>query len=138
MSKKQLETSCPSCKQKYLAEVDLPDPPDTRAAIREVVDEAIAKVQKHNGEMDEAKTQLKEAAGVIGSWQTGERHLNGDAMLQMLQSCPECKPHLDKHMQEARKTWLEGLTVDEAKSIAKTHKLWPPPNFEMPKARVAK
>ena len=84
------------------------------------------------GDVGDLKDELVNAKGELQDWETGRKHqpFSPEAM----ESCPNCGPKLAEYV--AGK--ISSLTKDEAKEIARQHKLWPPPTIVIDEKRGAR
>ena len=140
MSKQVLESKCPGCGENISVNVDVPDPTQTiklvpQEVVREVIKEDTAKVSKLTEDLDKAHQTLEALQWEVQKWQNGENHLTAADMLDLLTSCPNCKPTLDAFLGEVKKQAVEALTPDQVKHIAKAQKWWPPPPIELVPAK---
>ena len=126
MSLRKIDAYCPDCQKTHPIEIDVGEP-----TVREIVKEDTAKVNALSRELTESHESVEALKGDLQRWQSGENHLQATDMLNMLQTCPNCRPTLDAFMGEIRKQALGNLTPDQAKEIARSHKLWPPPTIDL-------
>ncbi len=124
MSTKKLEAKCPGCGHDVAVNVDLPD-------AKVVVQEDTAKVSALTHELAESRQSLDALRGDVQRWQSGENHLTAEDMLNMLQSCPNCRPTLESFVSEQQKRAVAGLLPEQVKEIARAQKWWPPPPIEL-------
>lgn len=74
--------------------------------------------------------QLKTAQDELVRWQKGIEHHPPHDMIPIYEKCENCKADLDKTLEGRREQVLASATLDEAKTVAKVHKLWPPPTID--------
>ncbi len=126
MSLRKVDAYCPDCQKTHPIEVEVAEP-----QVREIIKEDTARVDGLTREISESRQSLDALRGEVQRWQSGENHLQATDMLNMLQTCPNCRPALDAFVGEVRKQALANLTPDQAKEIARFHKLWPPPPIDL-------
>lgn len=124
MSTTKLEAKCPGCGHEVTVNADLPD-------AKVVVQEDTAKLNALSRDLAESRQSLDALRGEVQRWQSGENHLTADDMLNMLQSCPNCRPTLEAFVAEQQKRAVAGLLPEQVKEIARAQKWWPPPPIEL-------
>ena len=126
MSLRKIDAYCPECQKTHPIEVDVGEPP-----VREIIKEDTAKVSSLSHELAESRQSLDALRSEVQRWQTGENHLTAEDMLNMLQSCPNCRPTLEAFVAEQQKRAVAGLLPEQVKEIARAQKWWPPPPIEL-------
>ena len=138
MSLRNVETSCPGCQSKVNFDVVVPDPQISVQLVEDntKVDRLTAGLTESQQSLEQSQQSLDALRGDLQRWQSGESHLTAQDMLNMLQSCPNCRPTLDAFVAEVRNKAVSSLTPDQVKEIAKAQKWWPPPPIEIVPPRL--
>ena len=129
---RNVEADCPGCQAKVRFDVDVPDP---QISVKLVEDPTRA--DRVTREANEAKSALEATRAELLKWESGENHLRAPDMLDLLTSCPNCKPTLDAFVREVQKQAVAALTPDQVKQIAKAQRWWPPPPIDLSALRRA-
>ena len=137
---RDVEASCPGCQAKVRFDVEVPDPHISVKLIEDTsrVD-ALAKERdaltqdrdKLSNERDTFKGQSEATRDQLRKWETGENHLQAPDMLNLLLSCPNCRPTLEAFAQKQRQEAVAALTPDQVKELARKFKFWPPPTIDL-------
>lgn len=95
-----------------------------------------AEAEAVKGALATATARASDAEAELAKWQRGESHIRASVgTFTEMESCPACKPELDRFIEgkaaASRPAVLLSVTRDEAKAIARAHKLWPPRNIEI-------
>ena len=64
----------------------------------------------------------------LEAWQTMEKHAPVPQILDHLASCPNCQPQLQVFLDR----YVNTLSPDRVKELARQQKWWPPPPIELP------
>ena len=123
---RNVEADCPGCQAKVHFDVDVPDPQISVKLIEDTT-----RVDTVTREANEAKSTVEATRAELLKWESGENHLQAPDMLDLLTSCPNCKPTLDAFVGEVKKQAVAALTPDQVKQIAKAQRWWPPPPIEL-------
>lgn len=126
MSFRKIDAYCPGCQKTHPIEVDVGEP-----QVREIVKEDTAKVDALTKDLSTLKDDATTQARELEDWQSMTKHRPVGEILQHLSDCPNCRPQLDEFVSGIRKKTLADVTPEQAKEIAKTHKLWPPPTIDL-------
>ena len=124
MSKQVVEAKCPGCKEVVSVNVDVPDP-----AVQ--IKEDTTKVDALTRELSTLKGDAEAQARELEDWQSMSKHRPVGEILQHLADCPNCRPQLDEYVAGIRKKAIAEVTPEQAKEIARSHKLWPPPTIDL-------
>lgn len=130
MSFRNIDAYCPTCQKTHPVQVDVGEP-QVKEVVHEVVKEDTAKVNDLTHQVTESQGTIDALQGDLRKWQSGENHLQAQDMLNMLTSCPNCKPTLEAFVQKQREEAVKNLTMDQVKAIAKDQKWWPPPPIDL-------
>jgi hypothetical protein len=131
MSRQIVDTNCPGCQKPIKVNVDVPD-------AQVVVKEDTAKLDALNAELNKVKDNAAAAGEELEAWQSMSKHRPVGEILQHLADCPNCRPELDIFLGKVRTKALAEATPEQAKEIAKLHKLWPPPSIDFGSSRRAR
>ena len=74
---------------------------------------------------DREISQLKDQLSNPPAWPTLAEFLGH------CESCPDHRKQLIDWLGQQQNNWVAALTTEEAKEIAKAHRLWPPPSFDL-------
>ena len=130
MSLRNIDAYCPDCKKSHPVEVEVSEPPP-REIIRLVPQDDSARVNKLTENLGESEQTVEALRGEVQRWQTGENHLTAQDMLNMLQTCPNCRPTLEAFVREKQSKAIASLLPDQVKELARAQKWWPPPPIEI-------
>ncbi len=126
MSSRKFDAYCPTCKATHPVEVEVTDPPP-----QQIITQDTQRIQA-------LQTEISEAHEELAAWQSMSKHRPVSEIMQHLAECPNCRPHLDEFVAGVGKKAIASLTPEQAKEIAKTHKLWPPPTVDLGLSRSAR
>lgn len=122
-----VDVTCPAsgCGHKFEAEVDVPDPLPGSAAISP---EALQNILAQRDKDKELAAELASSRALIEDFMSGARMPPTEKIIEHVQACPDCASQLRAAM---KPQLIANLTGDEAKAIAKNHRLWPPPSIDL-------
>jgi hypothetical protein len=138
MSLRKVDVVCTApggCGKSHTVEVEVTDPPP-----REIIQvkEDTAKLDALTAELNKVKDNAAAAGEELEAWQSMSKHRPVGEILQHLADCPNCRPELDIFLGKVRTKALSEATPEQAKEIAKLHKLWPPPSIDFGSSRRAR
>jgi len=128
MSRRVLDAKCPGCGEEISVNVEVPE---AKEIVRVVTQEDSTKVNKLSTDLAESRRDVEALRDEAHRWQTGENHLRAADMLNLLTSCPNCKPTLDAFVDQIRQETVSSLSVNQVKEIARAQRWWPPPPIEL-------
>jgi len=130
MSLRRIDAYCPDCKKSHPVEVEVTEPPP-REIIRLVPQDDSARVNELTHEVTESQQALEALRGDLHRWQSGENHLTAQNMLDMLLTCPNCRPTLETFVKEQERLAIARLSPEQVKELGRAQKWWPPPPIEL-------
>lgn len=131
MSKQVLDAKCPGCGEDISVNVEIPEAKET---VRVVTEEDLTRVNQLNADLAESQRSVEALRDELQRWQKGENHLSARDMLNMLESCPNCRPTLEAVVNDWQRQAVASLSPSQVKEIARRQKWWPPPPIELPSA----
>jgi len=123
---KKMDVTCPKTGCGHEFEIDVPvnTPNDPNHLSRQDIQAEIARSNQEKARDEELALSKAEAA----AYRTGQKLPSTESMLAHITSCPECTA---KAVSALKPQVIGSLTPEEAKTIAKTHKLYPPPPIDI-------
>jgi hypothetical protein len=96
-------------------------------ALARQVGELSAALTGSQAEAQRWQQEAKTTEAELEEWRTMKKHAPVAQFLEHANSCPGCKPEMDKFLNQH----VASLPPDRVKELARQHKFWPPPSIEL-------